>query len=93
MIVEANVRDVKIKTRKFRNQGKTVGLIKRTNGESIPVSMTRSEVDKYLGRFGDHSNMTINLAGEDIKASIVKIERDVVLHYAHHIELKEIEEV
>lgn len=93
MVLEANIRDAKIKTRKFKNQGKTVGVIKRINGEDIPVSMTRSEVDKYLGRFGDHSSMTINLAGEDIKTSIVKIDRHAVLHYAHHIEFKEIEEV
>lgn len=92
MVLEANVRDLKVKSRKFRNAGETIGIIKRTNGESIPVSMTRSKLQTYLGRYGQFSGLTVELNGEQIKTSIESVERDVVLHFPHHIQLKEIEE-
>lgn len=91
MVIEAKVRDLKIKNRKFRNDGKTIGVVRRINGESIPFSMTRSELMTYLGRYGNNNRLTINLNGEHIKTSIEHIERDVVLHFAHHIQLNEIE--
>ena len=90
MILEADIRDLNVKTRKFRNLGKTIGIVERRDGKSIPISMTRSQVDKYLGRFGLNENMVIKLNGEEIKTTIIKVDRDVLLHYAHHIQLKEI---
>lgn len=91
MVIEANIRDLKIKNRKFRNDGKTIGVVKRINGETIPVSMPRSKLMTYLGRYGNNNGLIINLNGEQIKTSIEHIERDVVLHFAHHIQLNEIE--
>lgn len=90
MILEADIRDLNVKTRKFRNAGKTIGIVERTDGKSIPISITRSQVDKYLGRFGLNENMVIKLNGEEIKTTIIKVDRDVLLHYAHHIQLKEV---
>ena len=91
MVIEANVRDLKTKNRKFRNDGKTNGNVQRVNGESIPVSMTRSKLMTYLGRNEGANELMISLNGEHIRTSIEHIERDVVLHFAHHIQLKEIE--
>lgn len=91
MVLEANVRDLKIKNRKFRNDGLTIGVVKRINGETIPVSLTRSKLMTYLGRCGNNNGLTINLNGEHIKTTIEHIEKDVVLHFAHHIQLKEIQ--
>lgn len=91
MVIEANVRDLKTKNRKFRNDGKTIGIVQRVNGESIPVSMTRSKLMTYLGRNEGTNELMISLNGEHIRTSIEHIERDVVLHFAHHIQLKEIE--
>ncbi|MDU4890307.1 MAG: hypothetical protein E6344_11190 [Clostridium sp.] len=91
MVIEANVRDLNTKNRKFRNDGKTIGIVKRINGESIPVSMTRSKLMTYLGRNSNTNELMISLNGEHIRTSIEHIERDVVLHFAHHIQLKEIE--
>lgn len=91
MVIEANVRDLKTKNRKFRNDGKTIGIVQRVNGESIPVSMTRSKLMTYLGRNEGANELMISLNGEHIRTSIERIERDVVLHFAHHIQLKEIE--
>ena len=91
MVIEVKVRDLKVKNRKFRNNGETIGVIKRSSGEIILVSMTRSELMTYLGRYGINSKLTISLNGEHIKTSIEHIQRDVVLHFAHHIQLREIE--
>lgn len=89
MILEANVRDLKIKNRKFKNDGLTIGSVKRINGEIIPISMTRSKLMTYLGRFGKDDGLKISLNGEHIDTTIEHIERDVVLHFVHHIQLQE----
>lgn len=90
MIIDANLRDLKIKGRKFRNEGRTMGIIIRSNGESLPISLKRSDIDKFLKKYGDHSNVTLSIAGENINTSIVEVQRDVVLHYAHNVQFKEV---
>ncbi len=39
MIIDASLRDLKIKGRKFRNEGRTVGMILRSNGDTLPISI------------------------------------------------------
>ena len=38
-MLDANKRDVKIKCRKFRNNGKATGVINRKNGDNISISV------------------------------------------------------
>jgi len=90
MIIDANLRDLKIKGRKFRNEGRTMGIIIRSNGETLPISVKRSDIDKFLKRYGDHSVVTLSIDGENITTSIVEVQRDVILHYAHNVQFKEI---
>lgn len=90
MILEANLRDVKQKCRKFRNSGIITGVIKRKNGEDIAIALKGSDVDKYLKRMGDHSNLCLNLEGEVINTLITNVQRDVIIHKAINLDLKEI---
>lgn len=90
MIIDASLRDLKIKGRKFRNEGRTMGIIIRSNGESLPISLKHSDIDKFLKRYGDHSNVILSIAGENINTSIVEVQRNVVLHYAHNVQFKEV---
>ncbi len=90
MIIDANLRDLKIKGKKFINEGKTIGVILRSNGETLPISVKRSDMDKFLKKYGDHSNAILSINGENIKTSIVEVQRDVVLHYAHNVQFKEV---
>jgi len=90
MIIEASVRDLKVKGRKFRNEGRSIGLIVRNNGEGLPISVKRSDMETFLKRYGQHSNVTLKVDGNSIEASIVSIDRDVIFHYPHNIEFKEV---
>lgn len=90
MIIDASLRDLKIKGRKFRNEGRTMGIITRSNGEILPISIKRSDMDKFLRRHGDHSYVTLSVDGKNINTSIVEVQRDIVFHYAHNIQFKEV---
>ncbi|WP_242844074.1 hypothetical protein [Clostridium sulfidigenes] len=90
MIIDASLRDLKIKGRKFRNEGRTVGMILRSNGDTLPISIKRSDMDKFLKRYGDHSDVTLRVDGENINSSIIEVQRDLLLHYAHNVQFKEI---
>jgi ribosomal protein L25 (general stress protein Ctc) len=90
MIIDANLRDLKIKGKKFINEGKTIGVILRSNGETLPISVKRSDMDKFLKKYGDHSNVILSINGENINTSIAEVQRDIVLHYAHNVQFKEI---
>lgn len=90
MIIDANLRDLKIKGKKFINEGKTIGVIIRSNGEPLPISVKRSDMDKFLKKYGDHSNVILSINGENINTSIAEVQRDAVLHYAHNVQFKEI---
>ncbi|GAA0776333.1 hypothetical protein [Clostridium subterminale] len=90
MIIDASLRDLKIKGRKFRNEGRTMGIILKSNGDILPISIKRSDMDKFLKRYGDHSEVTLSVDGENINTSVIEVQRDLVLHYAHNIQFKEI---
>ena len=90
MIINGAVRDLKVKGRKFKNEGRSVGIIERNDGERIPISLKRSDVEKHLSRHGDHSNITLNIDGEEINTIVVSVQRDVVFHFPHSIEFKEL---
>ena len=85
-MLNANKRDVKIKCRKFRNNGKA----NRKNGDNISISVKISDLDKFLAKHGDHSDLEINLEGEVINTSIIEVQRDLLVHNAININLREI---
>ncbi|WP_346938563.1 hypothetical protein [uncultured Clostridium sp.] len=83
MIIDASLRDLKIK-------GRTMGIILKSNGDILPISIKRSDMDKFLKRYGDHSDVTLSVDGENINTSVIEVQRDLVLHYAHNVQFKEI---
>ena len=89
-MLNANKRDVKIKCRKFRNNRKATGVINRKNGDNISISVKISDLDKFLAKYGDHSELEINLDGEVINTSIIEVQRDLLVHNAININLREI---
>lgn len=89
MIINGEVRDLKLKGKKFRNEGKAIGIIERLTGESLPISFRRSEMEKYLGRYGN-KDITLNINGEKINARFIEVQKNVLFHFPHHIEFKEI---
>lgn len=90
MIINAEIRNLKVKGKKFRNNGRTIGIVERTSGESIPISFKRSDIEKYLGRYGKEEIISLSLSNEVIKTKIVEIQRNVIFHYPHHIEFREV---
>lgn len=88
-MLEANKRDAKIKCRKIRNNGKATGVINRKNGDNISISIKLSDLDKFLTKYGDYSDLDINLDGEVIKTSIIEVQRDLLVHNAININLRE----
>ena len=89
-MLNANKRDVKIKCRKFRNNRKATGVINRKNGDNISISVKISDLDKFLAKHVDHSDLEINLEGEVIKTSIIEVQRDLLVHNAINVNLREI---
>ena len=89
-MLNANIRDVKIKCRKFRNRGYATGMINRKNGDNVAISLKISDLDKFLAKNGDYCEVDINLENEIIKTSITEVQRDVIVHNAINIDLREI---
>ncbi|GAA0115418.1 MULTISPECIES: hypothetical protein [Clostridium] len=90
MILEAKMRDLKLKGKKFINNGETMGIIIRNDNSQIPIAIKCSDMDKFLSRFGDYSNIVLNVEGENINTKIQNVERHVTLHNPIHVEFKEI---
>lgn len=89
MLIKASKRDSSIKTRKFKNQGMSIGIIKRKDGSNLPISLKRSDVERYLRNFRGNEELNLDLDGEEIWVKILNIQRDIIRHYPHHIELVE----
>lgn len=89
-MLSANLRDIKVKCRKFRNAGYATGVINRNNGENVAISIKISDLDKFLAHNVDRCNVDINLDKEVIKTSIIEVQRDMIFHNAININLKEI---
>lgn len=88
-MLDALMRDTKIKPKKLRREGYTTGTLRRKNGEIIPVTLTGRVVDSYLAIHGDHSCMDIRLGDEEINTEIINVYRDVLIHNTIDIDLKE----
>lgn len=89
-MLQVNKRDVNVKCRKFRNSGEATGVINRKNGENISISLKISDLDKFLAKNGDHSNLVVDLEGEIIKTFITEVQRDLLIHNAININLREL---
>ncbi|MGG5462671.1 hypothetical protein [Clostridium sp. B9] len=89
-MLEAKLRDVKVKCRKFRNSGYATGVINRKNGDNVCISLKISDLDKFLVDNGDHSNLDVKLGEELINTSIIEVQRDLLVHNAININLREL---
>lgn len=89
-MIKAEKRNPNIKARKFRNMGRATGVINRKNGENTCISLKISDLDKFLAKYGDYSNIDIDLEGERINTSIIELQRDTLIHNAININLREI---
>lgn len=88
-MLDALMRDTKIKPKKLRREGYATGTVRRKNGDVIPVILTGRVVDSYLAIHGDHSWMDIKLGDEEINTEIINVYRDVLMHNTIDIDLKE----
>lgn len=89
-MLDVNVRDVKVKCRKFRNNGLTTGTLKRKNGEIIPISMVIHKLETYLNRNGFNPLMEVNFEGEVINTKIKSTEKHITKHNIVNIDLVEL---
>lgn len=90
MIIDAMERDVKVKCRKFKNAGRSIGTVEKNDGTQIPISFKRSDIIKVIRQFGEEGKVTLNLEGKEIKVQMTSVYRDLVQLFPHHIEFKEI---
>lgn len=88
-MLEIKKRDVKIKCRKFRNQGLATGTLKRSNGEIIPISLLSRVIDKILVASDYDKNITLNYEGEEIPAKIDRLQRHLTLHNTINVDFIE----
>ena len=89
-MLEANLRDVKVKGKVIRNLGYSTGTLRRKNGEILPISILGHKLYTYLSRHGLKTNITIKLEGLIINSKIDRIQRDLIFHNAINIDLIEI---
>ena len=80
-MLDALMRDTKIKPKKLRREGYATGTVRRKNGDVMPVIL--------IGRVVDHSWMDIKLGDEEINTEIINVYRDVLMHNTIDIDLKE----
>lgn len=79
-MLEIKKRDVKVKGRKFRNQGLATGTLKRRTGEIIPISLMSRVIDKILVANNYNKNIVLNYEEEEIPAKIDRLQRHLTLH-------------
>ncbi|SHE80261.1 hypothetical protein [Clostridium fallax] len=88
--LDAKLRDLKIKTRKFRNKGLCTGMVRRLDGNFTPIYLKGNEVDKFLRRNGDYAKLIINVEGTNINTKIVEVQRHIINHNAINLDFHEI---
>ncbi|MPQ42254.1 hypothetical protein [Clostridium tarantellae] len=89
-MLKAKLRDLKLKCRKFRNEGRATGLLKRKNGENVPISIKGSDLDKLIQREGREGVIDLQLNEEVIQTEIIDLQRHLLVHNIINIDLKEI---
>lgn len=89
-MLEASVRDLKVKGRTLRNVGLCTGTLKKKSGKIVPISLVSHKLETYLGRHGLKSNIEISLNGEKVISKIDKVQKDVVVHNVINIDLLEV---
>lgn len=89
-MLEAILRDVKVKGKKIRNSGYTTGLLKKKNGDVVYISIPSYKLDTYVSRYGAKDEIKLNLNGESILSRVSVLKRDVLIHNIMNIELLEV---
>lgn len=79
-MLEIKKRDVKVKCRKFRNEGLATGTLKRKDGEIIPIYLLSRVIDKILVANNYNKNIVLTYDGEEIQAKIDRLQRHLTLH-------------
>lgn len=89
-MLEANLRDVKVKGKILRNSGFSTGTLRKKDGEVVPISIVSYKLDTYLGRHGMNKNIELLINGEKINSRIDRLQRDVLFHNVMNIDLLEV---
>ncbi|MGL5380839.1 hypothetical protein [Clostridium sp.] len=89
-MLEAILRDVKVKGKKIRNSGYTTGLLKKKSGEVVYISIPSYKLDTYVSRYGAKDEIELNLIGERVVSKVSVLKRDVLSHNIMNIELLEV---
>jgi ribosomal protein L25 (general stress protein Ctc) len=88
--LEAKVRDLRLKPRKFRNKDLATGMLKNINGDNIPICFKENELDKFITKYGEHTEFQLNLEGMEINVKVVEVLRHVLNHNVINLDLVEI---
>lgn len=89
-MLEAKLRDVKVKGRTIRNEGYATGTLKRKDGNVIFISILGYKLETYLQRNNNKRTVDISFDNEVINTKIDRLEKDVVVHNVINIDLIEI---
>lgn len=89
MKLDAVKRDLNVKGRKFKNEKMTIGIIKRKDGGQLPIALKRNAMERFLKLYGDNGNALIKVEDQVIDATVIRVERDVIFHFPHHVEFIE----
>ena len=88
--LDANVRNLKLKAKKFRIQGFATGMLKRNTGEFIPLYLRGNEVDKFLKKHGDRAEVELHIGDLKLSTKIVEVHRNLLNHNAINVDFHEI---
>ena len=85
--MKLELRDVKIKCKKFRRNNMATGSLKK-DGEIIPVLIKGSDIDQYRVAVGFKKNISLKFEGNDILVKVLKVERHPVNHNITNIDFE-----
>lgn len=88
-MIKVNRRDPKIKCKKLRREGIITGTLKRCNGDIIPISVKGSSIDTYVNSNGLNHELIILFEGSEIKTSIYRVQKNLIMHNVDNIDLLE----
>lgn len=85
--MKLELRDVKIKCKKLRRNNLATGSLKR-DGQTIPVAIKGSDIDKYRAANGLLHNIKLEFEGEEITVKVIEVQRHLIHHNITNIDFE-----